>query len=49
MENLIQWTKKKGLQYSFMLSLSVDSRAKSKSDELAHENSEVTKLGEKPH
>jgi len=42
--------KKEGSSVFFMLSLSVDSSAKSKSDDLAHENSEVTsKLGKKPH
>jgi hypothetical protein len=47
MENLIEWTKKQGSSVFFMLSLSVDSSAKLKSHNLAHENSEVTKLGKK--
>jgi hypothetical protein len=42
--------KKEWSSVFFMLSLSVDSGAKSKSDDLANENSEVTsKLGKKPH
>jgi hypothetical protein len=41
--------KKEGSSVFFMLSLSVDSSAKSKSDDLAHENSNVSKLGLKNH
>jgi hypothetical protein len=41
--------KKEGSSVFFMLSLSIDSSAKSKSEDLAHENFEViSKLGLKP-
>lgn len=38
-----------GSSVYFILSVSVDSSAKSKSDDLAHENSNVSKLCKKNH